>query len=659
MILAISAVVLLSVTGRQSPEYSWAPFPPGRAVRTDSLGARNATINTGSAVYFGSRTTTETPFGTRTIENRWDSSAAFAVIDATPFSIDYGPTDKFYPTYAKVKSSGPGICVIQDMQRGLEVTVKTSLSDNTHFMRYVVTLKPTLRDLNISRVNLLAISTGNQGRAGVNVPSVVGKTPGSPVLAGNIFFGIEHPMASWAESGPWLTGSIKRILPLRKGTTATYSYVIGVAPPGQMRRAFLSYVERERAHAYRPFLHYNSWYDIGYFTPYNEKDCLDRITKFGEELTVKRGVKLDSFLFDDGWDNYESVWEFHSGFPKAFLPLRDAAKKYGAGPGVWLSPWGGYGDPRKRRLAYGKDHGMEVDSQGYALSGPNYYKRFHDVTLDFVTRQGINHFKLDGTGSPDKTTPGSRFDSDFDAAISLIGDLRKARPDLFINLTTGTWPSPFWLRYADSIWRGGSDHSFAGVGSNRQQWITYRDSDTYHGVVERGPLYPLNSLMLHGIIYAKNAHNLNSDPGNDFADEVRSYFGTGTQLQEMYVTPDLLTKQNWDDLAAAAKWSRSNADVLKDTHWVGGDPARLDVYGWASWSPRKGILVLRNPSDKQQAFSVDIGALLEVPPRFARAYIGRDPYQSGAESTRFPVGSSVVLDLKPLEVKVLDLEVAK
>jgi hypothetical protein len=581
------------------------------------------------------------------------------VIDATPFSIDYGPTDKFYPTYAKVKSSGPGICVIQDMQRGLEVTVKTSLSDNTHFMRYVVTLKPTLRDLNISRVNLLAISTGNQGRAGVNVPSVVGKTPGSPVLAGNIFFGIEHPMASWAESGPWLTGSIKRILPLRKGTTATYSYVIGVAPPGQMRRAFLSYVERERAHAYRPFLHYNSWYDIGYFTPYNEKDCLDRITKFGEELTVKRGVKLDSFLFDDGWDNYESVWEFHSGFPKAFLPLRDAAKKYGAGPGVWLSPWGGYGDPRKRRLAYGKDHGMEVDSQGYALSGPNYYKRFHDVTLDFVTRQGINHFKLDGTGSPDKTTPGSRFDSDFDAAISLIGDLRKARPDLFINLTTGTWPSPFWLRYADSIWRGGSDHSFAGVGSNRQQWITYRDSDTYHGVVERGPLYPLNSLMLHGIIYAKNAHNLNSDPGNDFADEVRSYFGTGTQLQEMYVTPDLLTKQNWDDLAAAAKWSRSNADVLKDTHWVGGDPARLDVYGWASWSPRKGILVLRNPSDKQQAFSVDIGALLEVPPRFARAYIGRDPYQSGAESTRFPVGSSVVLDLKPLEVKVLDLEVAK
>ncbi|WP_353065581.1 hypothetical protein RBB77_05990 [Tunturibacter psychrotolerans] len=39
---------------------------------------------------------------------------------------------------------------------------------------------------------------------------------------------------------------------------------------------------------------------------------------------------------------------------------------------------------------------------------------------------------------------------------------------------------------------------------------------------------PLNSLMLHGIVYAKQAKYLTTDPGNDFADEVHSYFGTGT-----------------------------------------------------------------------------------------------------------------------------------
>ena len=45
-----------------------------------------------------------------------------------------------------------------------------------------------------------------------------------------------------------------------------------------MRRAFLDYLERERAHPYRPFLHYNSWYDIAW-NPFalNETNCLEAI----------------------------------------------------------------------------------------------------------------------------------------------------------------------------------------------------------------------------------------------------------------------------------------------------------------------------------------------------------------------------------------------
>jgi hypothetical protein len=71
----------------------------------------------------------------------------------------------------------------------------------------------------------------------------------------------------------------------------------------------------------------------------------------------------------------------------------------------------------------------------------------------------------------------------------------------------------------------------------------YRDADTYKHVVLAGSLYPLNALMLHGLIYAKHAKNLGTDPGNDFADEVHGYFGTGTQFQEMYITPSLLSNE--------------------------------------------------------------------------------------------------------------------
>ncbi|MEI9903460.1 MAG: hypothetical protein WDN06_05375 [Asticcacaulis sp.] len=163
-----------------------------------------------------------------------------------------------------------------------------------------------------------------------------------------------------------------------------------------------------------------------------------------------------------------------------------------------------------------------------------------------------------------------------------------AKPDLFVNVTTGTYPSPAWLRYADSIWRGGQDHAFTGVGTARQRWITYRDREEYENIVVDGPLFPLNAVMLHGLIYAQHAPGLADDPGHDFPAEVHSYFGSGTALQEMYITPSLLSAGDWDTLAQAANWSRANADVLKDTHWIGGDPGRLDVYGWAAWAPRKG-----------------------------------------------------------------------
>ena len=87
---------------------------------------------------------------------------------------------------------------------------------------------------------------------------------------------------------------------------------------------------------------------------------------------------------------------------------------------------------------------------------------------------------------------------------------------------------------------------------DRQRWITYRDSQIYRWVVEEGPLFPINSLMLHGMIFARYAERLGVDPGHDFPDEVHDYFGTGTQLQEMYITPSLLSSGDWDVLAEAA-----------------------------------------------------------------------------------------------------------
>ena len=269
----------------------------------------------------------------------------------------------------------------------------------------------------------------------------------------------------------------------------------------------------------------------------------------------------------------------------------------------------------------------------------------------------MSQFKFDGTGNVNEVIKGSEFDSDFAAAIHLIGELRAKKPDLYINLTTGTYPSPFWLLYADSIWRGGDDHSFAGVGTNRQRWITYRDSQIYRWVVEEGPLFPINSLMLHGMIFARYAERLAVDPGHEFPDEVHSYFGTGTQLQEMYITPTLLSANDWDVLAEAAKWSRDNAQTLKDSHWIGGDPARLEVYGWASWSREKAILTLRNPSDQPQDFTASLATLLELPEDSRPTYAARSPWKADSAEgpLSIPSRQEHQFHLRPFQVLTLEL----
>jgi hypothetical protein len=538
---------------------------------------------------------------------------------------------------------------LESSDHSLRVVWSLILLDGSSYLRQLVAVSAVGQDVPISRVELIDLPLPGA--------HISGSVAGSPIVAGNLFVGFEHPLSQSRVTGDRATAWIARDLPLRAGQSITYSSVIGVARTGQMRRDFLAYMERERAHPYRTFLHYNSWYDLGYFTPYDEAGTLDRVNRFGHELTQKRGVKLDSFLFDDGWDNHKSLWGFNDGFPNGFASVKEAAEKYGANPGVWLSPWGGYSNPKKERIEFGKAAGYEIVKNGYALSGPKYYAAFRDACMDMIHDYGVNQFKFDGTGNVDSVFPGSNFDSDFAAAIHLIGELRATKPDIYINLTTGTWPSPFWLIYADSIWRGGEDDGTAGVGTFRERWITYRDAETYHGIVQNGPLFPLNSLMLHGIIYAKHRKQLDNDPGNDFRSEIRSYFGTGTQLQEMYITPSLLSDANWDDLAEAAKWSRANAEVLKDTHWIGGDPAWLQVYGWASWAPGKGILVLRNPSDQAKTIRVKLQDAFELPSGAKQEYAAKSPWKEDASRTAIVLRAQQAHEfhLAPFEVVTLDV----
>jgi hypothetical protein len=523
--------------------------------------------------------------------------------------------------------------------------------DGSNYLREEIELSSTETDLAIREIIWF-----DQAVPGVRT---YGRVDGSPVVAGNFFIGYEDPMATnrvpSQDAAPGVLCSLNRNATLGKGQQLTQSFVVGVAPAGQMRRAFLVYLERERAHPYRPFLHYNAWFDICWGgVPLDEAKCLGAVRGFGENLIKAYDVIMDSMVIDDGWDDPASLWQFNRGFPEGFAAFRELCQSYSTRVGVWLSPFGGYGKAKEQRLKYGRQQGFEINAAGFSLAGPKYYERFRDECLNMIRRYGVNYFKFDGIASGMYANgSGAEYILDTEAMRQLMLELRKEAPDLFINLTTGSWPSPFWLRYADSLWRQGEDTAYSGKGSSEQRWLNYRDKEVYQNIVGKGPLYPLNSLMTCGICYSRYGN-----PGNPefnsagLKQDIRDFFASGTHLQELYLMPGRLKPEDWKVLAETAKWSRANADVLVDTHWIGGDPNKDQVYGWASWTPQKGIITLRNPDDRTRRFLLDVQTAFELPAGAPTRYTLKSPWIE--DSHKPPVRAArnvpLILSLQPFEI---------
>ncbi len=585
------------------------------------------------------------------------------VLKSSDFKLKAAPVEyKLMPDKESVRLSqtlaGKAVkAILTSIDGKLNVQWTAILRDGSNYVQQQFIFSTNQPDLNVSEYYFEVQTPGKVS---------AGTVDGSPATFGNFFFASENPMTKITLQQKEKTDLVQFRLPRYSGLSNTESYsttiTTGVVPKNQMRRGFLYYVERERAHPYVQYAHYNSWFDISYSElKLNETACLDVIRHIGDSLTVKRGVALSGYVFDDGWDDNSSLWQFNSGFPNGFDPLTAEAKKYKSGIGMWISPWGGYNPEKAERLKYGATQGFETNENGFSLAGPKYYSRFKEVCMNRIQKNGASYFKFDGIGAANGLNA-NKFEKDIDALFRLTGELRAASPELFINMTVGTWPSPFFLWYSNSIWRGSDDVNYLGQGTKRQQWSNYRDAMTYENIVSKAPLYPLNSLMLHGICIAKNGNqNEMEHTTEDIRSEIHSYFGSGTGIQELYISWSLLNADVWDILAESILWSRAHKDILADTHWVGGDPAKGEVYGWAAWNNNKGTITLRNPSDKPATFSIDIAKAFELPAKATKAYMLQSPWKADIAKPKIKAtaGKITTFKLKPFEVITFDASALK
>ena len=154
---------------------------------------------------------------------------------------------------------------LEDFAKRLHVEWRAELRDGARYIRQEITVRSS-KDIQVREIVLVDLPAA--------AATINGTVKGSPIVIGRWFASTEHPLAVNALNGARIRSSIVRELPLRSSTTLELSSVIGTTRTGQLRRDFLAYVERERAHPYRTFLHYNSWYDLGYFSKFNEPEAL-------------------------------------------------------------------------------------------------------------------------------------------------------------------------------------------------------------------------------------------------------------------------------------------------------------------------------------------------------------------------------------------------
>lgn len=507
-------------------------------------------------------------------------------------------------------------------------------------------------------------------------PGGFGQPPALLTNEAGAFFGMEYPAAE---------NSLK---PIGEKRTAIHTgqemgmkigtewrcgewSVTGLTPDTHVKYWFNKYLDTVRVAPLKPYLLYNTWYDVRSpeYTErpedvMNETNLLRIINDFKREMKEKRGLKLDAFVLDDAWDIYKSDWVLREKeFPNGLKPIKEALQSMGTDLGIWFGPIGGYSH-RNWRVDWMKAHGYEVVGDQLCLAGTNYRKLFKKRTTDFVRSDGVAYFKWDGIqfscSEPDHGHPVGIYSrrAVMESVRELCEAVRAENPGIFLNITSGTWLSPWWMKYANQIWMQGRDYGYADVPSisRRDAAITYRDVVLYQNYGVNDSWFPISNLMTHGIIKG-HLQKLGgeTEPLDKFTDNAILYFARGVSMWELYVSPNLLTDGEWDAIAKSIGWAKHRFEVLKSTEMVGGDPGNREAYGYVHFSKEKAIIAIRNPFIEPQTVKVKLDPAHGLCPDASSLVLERVYPDRWVSPRLYAAGAVVKLPLQGYETAIYEM----
>jgi len=426
---------------------------------------------------------------------------------------------------------------------------------------------------------------------------------GEPVLLDDTFWGVEFPAAQ----NQFTSGVVKLAhFPGRAAGDRFVSKiaVLGVSERDGAAKRFRQYVETFRVTPKETslFVNYNTWWTL---MPPTEKNSLELLDVFKRKLFDPYGESIDTFTVDDGWDDKNSLWAIRSDrFPRGFAPLVERLKAMDARLGIWLSPSSGY-----NHAPWLSKHGYQANSNPWAIcqSDPKYRRDIVEVVTRLAREYDVAFFKFDGFCASCET-PGHAHlpgpyakEANVDAYIELLAAVRQVRPNIYLDPTCGIWLSPWWLRYADSLWGSVSgDYPEIVVPAPivRDSATTTRDA-VFRQRCREHPGFPPAAIEHLGIIVITP---------EKWEDNAMIVAGRGCRLLTLYIDPKHFKQgdSDWEFLARLLKWVRHNAGTLQQTEMILGDPFRREPYGYAHFGESQGILAMRNPFIEPQTVTLTL-----------------------------------------------------
>jgi hypothetical protein len=453
---------------------------------------------------------------------------------------------------------------------------------------------PLVRDVQVERLK-------------VALPTDLGGLGQPLFIDGRAFIGLEYPAGGNLARDGLVTLEHhpgKRLEP-GAGQWRSKSAVLGITEGRDAPTAFRHYVSRIRRPP-KPLVVYNSWYDVQR-GEMSVPVLLERAKQLHDELAVKRGAPFEAVVLDDGWQDVQSIWDIDKrGFPNGFDELHGGLEAMGVSLGLWHPL-----TAMKYNLdtEWGAANGYEVspDKSFFCLSGPKYNAALRDELRRHTTEYEVAYYKHDfnafhcaGEGHGHLPDAVYGREANVDAELAMFDYLTELNPRVYLNPSGGMWLSPWWLMHVDTVWmQYCSDFGYNKevVAYEPRDWeMTYRDTMLWRNLYGDRAQFPIASIMTIGIIDGKlNRLGGEREPIDRWANNVMVNMGRGSLLQELYITPSLLSQQQWDVLASALKWQRQYAKQMAQGRMLPADPRWGGVYGWVHLDESGGFVCLRNP----------------------------------------------------------------